>query len=63
MISILYTLINKGLLLTPVMVVLAKWFGIRGILISQPITENITAIVLLAVYLIIIKKEFSQVEK
>lgn len=62
-ISMANTLINKGLLLTPIMVVLAKLYGIHGILISQPITENITAVVLLVAYLVIIKKEFSQVKR
>lgn len=57
-ISMANTLINKGLLLTPVMVVLAEMYGIRGILISQPITENITALILFVTYLVIIKKEF-----
>lgn len=62
-ISMANTLINKGLLLTPVMVVLAKLYGIHGILISQPITENITALILFVVYLVIIKREYSQVDR
>lgn len=56
-IAIADTMINKGLLLTPVMVLLANLMGIRGIVISQPITENATAIVLLVTYCIVIKKE------
>ena len=59
-ISMASTFINKGLLLTPVMVLLAKLHGISGILISQPITENATALVLLVVYLIVMKKESAQ---
>lgn len=51
------TVINKGFLLTPVMVLLAKLNGISGIVISQPITENLTAVALFIVYLIVIKKE------
>lgn len=51
------TLINKGCLLTPVMVLLAHQNGIGGILISQPITENLTAIALFFIYLYVIKKE------
>lgn len=56
-ISMANTIINKGLLLTPVMVLLAKLNGISGIVISQPITENLTAAALFIVYLIVIKKE------
>lgn len=56
-ISMANTIINKGLLLTPVMVLLANLKGISGIVISQPITENATAVVLLIIYIIIIKRE------
>lgn len=56
-ISMANTIINKGLLLTPVMVLLAILNGISGIVISQPITENLTAAALFIVYLIVIKKE------
>lgn len=52
-------IINKGLLLTPVMVVLAHLWGIRGIVFSQPITENVTALVLVFIYLYVIKKEWN----
>ena len=51
------TIVNKGLLLTPIMILLANLFGIDGIVISQPITENFTAIVLFAIYLTLIKQE------
>lgn len=44
-ISMANTIINKGLLLTPVMVLLANSKGIGGIILSQPITENATALV------------------
>lgn len=56
-ISMANTIINKGLLLTPVMVLLANLMGIDGIVISQPITENITALVLFFIYLIVMKIE------
>lgn len=56
-ISMANTLINKGLLLTPVMVLLANLYGIKGIVISQPITENMTALVLFFIYLVVIRKE------
>lgn len=56
-ISMANTLINKGFLLTPVMVLLAKLMGIQGIIISQPITENLTAFALFIIYLVVIKKE------
>lgn len=50
-VSMANTIINKGFLLTPVMILLANLFGINGILISQPLTENLTALVLLFIYL------------
>lgn len=56
-ISMVNTIINKGFLLTPVMILLANLFGINGIVISQPITEDLTAVVLFVIYLIIMKKE------
>lgn len=56
-ISMVNTVINKGLLLTPVMVLLASLLGIDGIVISQPLTENATALVLFFIYLIVMKKE------
>lgn len=58
-ISMVNTIVNKGCLLTPVMIVLASLFGISGIVVSQPITENLTALVLFIIYLIIMKKERS----
>ncbi len=56
-ISMANTIINKGLLLTPVMVLLANSKGIGGIILSQPITENATALVLLIIYWIVMKRE------
>lgn len=56
-ISMVNTIINKGLLLTPVMILLANLMGINGILISQPITENLTAVALFFIYLFVINKE------
>lgn len=56
-ISMANTIINKGFLLTPVMVLLANLKGIGGIVISQPVTENATAFVLFIIYLIVMKKE------
>lgn len=56
-ISMANTIINKGFLLTPVMVLLARLMGIHGIIISQPVTENATALALLFIYIIIMKKE------
>lgn len=56
-ISMANTIVNKGLLLTPIMILLANLFGIDGIVISQPITENLTAIVLFVIYLTLIKQE------
>ena len=61
-ISMVNTVINKGFLLTPVMVLLAKLNGISGIVISQPITENLTAVALFIVYLIVIKKESEKIQ-
>ncbi len=56
-ISMANTIINKGFLLTPVMVLLANLKGIGGIVISQPVTENATAFVLFIIYLIVMRKE------
>lgn len=56
-ISMVNTVVNKAFLLTPVMMLLANRFGIDGIVISQPITENATALALLVIYLIVMKKE------
>lgn len=56
-ISMANTIVNKGLLLTPVMVLLANIRGIPGIVLSQPITENTVAVILFAVYRLVIRKE------
>lgn len=56
-ISMANTIINKGFLLTPVMILLANLFKIDGIVISQPITENLTALVLFVIYLALMKRE------
>lgn len=53
-------IVNKGFLLTPVMVLLASHLGIRGIIISQPITENVTAFILAVIYLFVMKKEIKR---
>lgn len=62
-ISMVNTIVNKGFLLTPVMVLLANRHGIGGIILSQPVTENATAVVLLAIYVIVMKKENSVLEQ
>lgn len=62
-ISMANTVINKGLLLTPVMVLLANLRGIPGIIISQPITENATALLLFVIYVIVMKKESAVLEQ
>lgn len=62
-ISMANTIINKGFLLTPIMILLTKLFGIKGTVISQPITEDLTALVLLIMYLIIIKRETSTLQE
>lgn len=59
-ISMANTLINKGLLLTPVMVLLANLKGIPGITISQPVTENVTAVILFIIYMFVMKKEMKR---
>lgn len=59
-ISMANTVINKGLLLTPVMVLLANVKGIDGIIISQALTENTTAVVLFVIYCCIMRKEKSR---
>lgn len=62
-ISMANTVVNKGLLLTPVMVLLANRYGIGGIIISQPITENATALVLLVIYVVVMRREDLALEK
>lgn len=62
-ISMANTILNKGLLLTPVMVLLASHKGIPGIIISQPITENATALVLVVIYVVVMKKETARMKK
>lgn len=61
-ISMANTIINKAFLLTPVMILLANRFAIDGIVISQPITENLTAVVLFAIYLFVMNKERKEQE-
>ena len=61
-ISMANTIINKAFLLTPVMILLANMFKIDGIVISQPITENLTAVVLCIIYLLVMKKERKEQE-
>lgn len=56
-ISMINTLINKALLLTPVMILLANLKGIEGIVISQPLTENATAVALFIIYIIVMRRE------
>lgn len=62
-ISMINTIVNKAFLLTPIMVLMAKLKGIAGIVISQPITENLTAVVLFIIYLIVIHKEQQSISK
>lgn len=54
--ALVNTVINKGFMMTPLMILLANMFGISGIIISQPITENLTAAALFVVYMITMKK-------
>ncbi len=55
-ISLANIIIDKGLFLTPVLIAMVKIMGIQGIAYSQIINENITALVLVFVYLRISKK-------
>ena len=59
-ISMANTIINKGFLLTPVTILLATLIGINGLVISQVLTENLTAVVLFIIYLIVMKRENQQ---
>lgn len=59
-ISMANTILNKGLLLTPVMVWMTNWKGIDGIVRSQPLTENFTALVLLGIYLVLCRKVLAE---
>ena len=62
-ISMANTIINKGLLMTPVMILLTKLSGINGIVASQVITENITAIALAIICVIVMRKELTKCER
>ena len=53
--SLANTIVNKGLLLTPILMLLVSLFGIDGIPYSQVITENLTAVVLFIIYLGILR--------
>ena len=55
-ISLANTILNKGILMTSVLIVLVQLFGIQGIPLGQVVTENIAAGVLLIVYLRTVKK-------
>lgn len=54
-ISLANIIIDKGLLLTPILIAMVKLMGIHGIAYSQIINENLTALVLIFVYLKIAK--------
>lgn len=54
--SLANTILNKGCLLTPVLILLANLYGIRAIPYSQVITECATAVVLFFVYLYVTRK-------
>ena len=48
--SIANTIINKGLLMTPVLILLVNLYGLRAVPVSQIITDSATAIVLLVIF-------------
>lgn len=54
------TIISKGLLLTSVMLLMAKIWGINSITISQPIIEDAKVLALSFRYLTGTKKEAAQ---
>lgn len=54
-ISLANTIINKGLLMTPVLILLANLYGLPSIPFSQIITDSITAVILLVICLRIIR--------
>lgn len=54
--SLVNTILNKGLLLNGVLVALASLYGIRAIPYSQDITEIFTAVVLFFIYLGVTRK-------
>lgn len=49
--SLANTIINKGFLMTPVMILLANLYGIEGIPVSQILTDSTTAVILFIIYL------------
>ncbi len=54
------TFFNKGLLLIPVMLLLVRVMGLGGVIWVQPITENLTLFVALAMFFSLMKKENSR---
>lgn len=58
-IAMVDTIVNKGLLLTPGMIILIHFMGMNGIVISQVVTENATAVVLAVIYAAVSRKELS----
>lgn len=58
-IAMIDTIINKGLLLTPGMIILIHFLGMNGIVISQAVTENVTAAVLAFLYIAISRNKHS----
>ncbi len=56
-ISMANTIINRGFLLTPVMLLLTFMYGIDGMLVSQPITEIGTAVVLTILYFRVLERK------
>lgn len=51
------TFFNKGLLLIPVMLLLIRFMGLSGVIWVQPITENFTLLVALAMFALYMRKE------
>lgn len=49
--SLANTIINKGLLMTPLLILLANLYGLKAVPVSQIITDSVTAIVLVIIFL------------
>lgn len=48
--SLANTIINKGLLMTPILILLANLFGLKAVPVSQIITDTTTAVILMIIF-------------
>ena len=58
--SLTNTIINKGLMMTPLLILLANLYGLKAVPVSQIITDTTTAIILVIIFLVTTKKDRRQ---